>query len=109
MARATSHSLRRRLLGSVMAAIVLAAVFQAASAYRGALRQADAIFDYHLQQMAFVLRGGPPLAVPLLEADGHQGVDTTIQIWGPDGTQLFQSRRLCLAGARRAGFLRPDA
>ncbi len=104
MARATSHSLRRRLLGSVMAAILLAAVFQAASAYRGALRQADAIFDYHLQQMAFVLRGGPPLAVPLLEADGHQGVDTTIQIWGPDGTRLFQSRRYALPARAVLGF-----
>ena len=104
MASATSHSLRRRLLGSVMAAILLAAVFQAASAYRGALRQADAIFDYHLQQMAFVLRGGPPLAVPLLEADGHQGVDTTIQIWGPDGTRLFQSRRYALPARAVLGF-----
>ena len=99
-----THSLRRRLLGSVMVAIVLAAVFQAVSAYRGALRQADAIFDYHLQQMAFVLRGGPPLAVPLLEADGHRGVDTTIQIWGPDGTQLFQSRRFALPARAVLGF-----
>ncbi len=104
MARATSHSLRRRLLGSVMAAILLAAVFQAVSAYRGALRQADAMFDYHLQQMAFALRGGPPLAVPLLEADGHQGVDTTIQIWGPDGTRLFQSRRYALPARAVLGF-----
>ena len=104
MAATPSHSLRRRLLGSVMAAILLAAVFQAVSAYRGALRQADAIFDYHLQQMAFVLRGGPPLAVPLLEADGHQGVDTSIQIWGPDGTRLFQSRRFALPARAVLGF-----
>ena len=59
MAKPASHSLRRRLLGSVMTAIVLAALFQAVSAYRGALRQADAMFDYHLQQMAYALRGGP--------------------------------------------------
>jgi len=87
-----------------MAAILLAAVFQAVSAYRGALKQADAIFDYHLQQMALVLRGGPPLAVPLLEADAHQGLNTTIQIWGPDGTRLFQSRRFGLPACAVLGF-----
>ena len=54
------NSIRRRLLGSVMTAIVVAALFQAASAYRGALQQADEMFDYHLQQMAFALRNGAP-------------------------------------------------
>ena len=100
----SSHSLRRRLLASVMTGILLAGVFQAVSAYRGALRQADAMFDYHLQQMAFALRGGPPLAVPLLDGDGHRGVDTSIQIWGPDGAQLFQSRRYALPARAVLGF-----
>ena len=99
-----SHSLRRRLLGSVMTAIILAALFQAMSAYRGALKQADAMFDYHLQQMAYALRGGPPLAVPLLEGVDNNGVDYVIQIWGPDGTQLFQSNRLALPARAVLGF-----
>ena len=104
MPQTPSHSLRRRLLASVMTGILLAGVFQAVSAYRGALRQADAMFDYHLQQMAFALRGGPPLAVPMLDGDGHRGVDTTIQIWGPDGAQLFQSRRFALPARAVLGF-----
>ena len=104
MPAAPSHSLRRRLLGSVMTAIVLAALFQAVSAYRGALAQADAMFDYHLQQMAYVLRGGPPLAVPLLEGVDNNGVDYVIQIWGPDGSQLFQSNRLALPAHAVLGF-----
>ena len=99
-----SHSLRRRLMVSVMTAILLAALFQAASAYRGALRQADAMFDYHLQQMAFALRGGPALAAPLLEADGRDSVDTMIQIWGSDGVQLFQSRHIALPARAVLGF-----
>ena len=99
-----SHSLRQRLMVSVMTAILLAALFQAASAYRGALRQADAMFDYHLQQMAYALRGGPALAVPLLEADGRDGVDTMIQIWGADGVQLFQSRQVALPPHAVLGF-----
>ena len=101
---ASSHSLRRRLLVSVMTAIVLAALFQAVSAYRGALSQADAMFDYHLQQMAYALRGGPPLAVPLLEGVDNDGVDYVIQIWGPDGSQLFQSNRLALPARAVLGF-----
>ena len=104
MQTTASHSLRRRLLVSAMAAILLAAVFQAVSAYRGALRQADEMFDYHLQQMAFILRGGPPLAVPLLDGDAHSGVDTMIQIWGADGTPLFQSRRIALPARAVLGF-----
>ena len=99
-----SHSLRRRLLGSVMTAIVLAALFQAVSAYRGALKQADSMFDYHLQQMAYALRGGPPLAVPLLEGEDNNGVDYVIQIWGSDGSQLFQSSRLALPSRAVLGF-----
>jgi len=42
------HSLRRRLLWLVLAAIAFVSVLQASSAYRTALQQADAMFDYHL-------------------------------------------------------------
>jgi two-component system OmpR family sensor kinase len=35
------HSLRRRLLGFMMTAIVLAAAVQAVTAWRSAIRQAD--------------------------------------------------------------------
>ena len=104
MQSAASHSLRQRLLGSVMTAIVLAALFQAASAYRGALKQADTMFDYHLQQMAYALRGGPPLAVPWLDAADDNDVDYVIQIWGADGAQLFQSTRQALPPRAVLGF-----
>ena len=43
MARAASHSLRRRLLASVIGAILLGALLQGVSAYRGALAQADTL------------------------------------------------------------------
>ena len=99
-----SHSMRRRLLGSVMTAILLAGLFQAVSAYRGALRQADTMFDYHLQQMAFALRGRPALAVPMLEWDLNNDVDYVIQIWGADGAQLFRSNRLALPSRAVLGF-----
>ncbi len=101
---AKAHSLRKRLLGSVMTAILLAALFQAVSAYRGALQQADEMFDYHLQQMAYSLRGGPALAAPLLEGDENADVDYIIQIWGPDGVQLFRSSRGAMPPRAVLGF-----
>ena len=48
MKGSTSHSLRGRLLWFVLVAILLAAVAQAITAYRGAVQQADALFDEHL-------------------------------------------------------------
>ena len=110
---ASSHSLRRRLLLSVMTAIVLAALFQAVSAYRGALTQADEMFDYHLQQMALSMRArlpertvppGQQLAPPPQERDDDGEIDYLIQIWGADGIQLFRSSHSALPPRAVLGF-----
>ena len=53
-------SLRARLLWFLLAAIVLAGAVQALVTYRTVLREADEIFDYHMQQMAMSLRSGLP-------------------------------------------------
>ena len=55
-------SLRRRLLWLVLAAIGIVTALQAASAYRSALREADRMFDYHLQEVARSVHGGVPFA-----------------------------------------------
>ena len=73
MTSTPTHSLRKRLLWFVLVAILLAAVLQAASAYRGALQQADAMFDDHLQQVARSLRSRHSL-VPVLIATARDGV-----------------------------------
>lgn len=99
-----SHSLRGRLLWFVLVAILLAAVLQAVTAYRGALQQADALFDDHLQQMARSMRSGIPLGSPLAESDDADGFDLYVQIWGPDGTQLFRSTRSALPPRAVLGF-----
>ncbi|MFZ2388059.1 MAG: ATP-binding protein [Polaromonas sp.] len=101
---APSHSLRRRLLWFVLVAILLAAVLQAVTAYRGALQQADAMFDDHLQQMARSLRGGVPLGIPQAEDDDGTGFDLYVQIWGQDGTQIFRSTRSALPPRAVLGF-----
>ncbi|WP_431097859.1 ATP-binding protein [Polaromonas aquatica] len=104
MKKPASHSLRRRLLWFVLAAIFLAALLQAATAYRGALQQADAMFDDHLQQMARSLRSGIPLNVPMEEADEDDRFEVYVQIWGQDGTQIFRSTRSALPPRAVLGF-----
>ncbi|CAM3564245.1 ATP-binding protein [Polaromonas hydrogenivorans] len=99
-----THSLRKRLLWFVLVAILLAAVLQAVTAYRGALRQADAMFDEHLQQMARSLRGGIPLGLPQAGAEDDPGYDLYVQIWGQDGTQIFRSTRSALPPRAVLGF-----
>ncbi|MDR7375344.1 two-component system OmpR family sensor kinase [Rhodoferax ferrireducens] len=97
-----THSLRRRLLGSVMTAILVAALFQAASAYRGALQQADEMFDYHLQQMAYALRNGAPSQLEPTESE--LDADYEVQIWSANGVQLFQSHHNRLPPQAVLGF-----
>ncbi|MES2361727.1 MAG: ATP-binding protein [Pseudomonadota bacterium] len=100
----TSHSLRGRLLWFVLVAILLAAVLQAVTAYRGALQQADAMFDDHLQQVARSMRSGAPLGLPLKDSDDEAGFDLYVQIWGQDGTQLFRSTHSALPPRAVLGF-----
>ncbi|WP_208280057.1 ATP-binding protein [Massilia oculi] len=92
-----THSLRGRLLWFLLAAITLAAVAQATIAYRTALHDADQIFNYHMQQMALSLRSGTPLsndeARARMEAESSASGndDMVVQMWSPDGVQMFHS------------------
>jgi two-component system OmpR family sensor kinase len=103
--QAKGFSLRRRLLGFVLASILLATTVLGVTAYRSALRDADAMFDLHLQQMAHSLRGGLPLGLGFDPSeDGREGYDLFVQIWGPDGQQVFRSARSALPPQAVLGF-----
>ena len=91
-----AHSLRTRLLLLLFSAVALFALAQGISAYSSALRQADDLFDLHLQQMAQAMRGrhAPTLSTaPSLgvDVDGDAQPDVLVQIWGADGATVFQS------------------
>jgi two-component system, OmpR family, sensor kinase len=90
-----THSLRGRLLWFLLAAITIAAVAQAFIAYRTALQDADQIFDYHMQQMALSLRSRIPLTSSEETANVETPVagndDLVVQVWSPDGVQVFKS------------------
>ena len=99
-----THSLRGRLLWFVLVAIFMFAVLQAITAYRGALQQADAMFDDHLQQVARSMRAGAPLGSLLAESADEADFDLYVQIWGQDGTQIFRSNRSALPPRAVLGF-----
>ena len=89
-----THSLRGRLLWFLLAAITLAALAQASIAYRTALDDADQIFDYHMQQMALSLRSSTPLSNTETQErleSGPGNDDLVVQMWSPDGVQVFHS------------------
>ena len=88
------RSLRMQLLVFLLAAIVLAGAVQGALAYRGALAEADALFDYHMQQTALALRAGLPVdaqgigTAPAPEDENHEFI---VQVWTNEGLRIFES------------------
>ena len=102
MVQPVPPSLRRRLLWVVLAAIALVSLLQAGTAYRTALAQADALFDEHLQEMARSLHGGMPPGLAL--SPGDPAYDFMVQIWGPDGAQIFRSPHSQLPAQAVLGF-----
>jgi two-component system, OmpR family, sensor kinase len=86
-------SLRARLLGSLLAAVVLVGVIGGWIVYRNALAEADAFFDYHLRQTALILRDEPVeylLAPRLPSTDATY--DFVVQVWSLDGVRVYLSR-----------------
>ena len=88
------RSLRMRLLMFLLAAIVLAGAVQGALAYRSALDEADALFDYHMQQTALALRSGLPVDAQGLgrgldpQDENHEFI---VQVWTNEGLRIFES------------------
>jgi two-component system OmpR family sensor kinase len=88
------RSLRVRLLLILGVAIALAAALQFAASFQAALRQANKLFDYHMEQMALALQDSDFSQVDWSALSGQQleGFDFVIQVWGKDGVQVYQSR-----------------
>ena len=50
------------------------------------------------------MRSGAPLGMPLESGRDEEGFDLYVEIWGPDGTQLFRSNRSSLPSRAVLGF-----
>lgn len=97
-ARGRHPSLRRQLLWLMFAAIAIGSAVQAVTAYRTALRTADALFDHYLQQIARSVSGGLPFGG---EAETYE---FSVQAWTPDGVLVFRSRGVQLPSQPVIGF-----
>jgi signal transduction histidine kinase len=87
----STPSIRRRLLTWLTVAIVAVAAAQGAWQYVHALRQSDALFDYHLRQLALALRDqvlASPQRSPVLT---RTEPDVVIQIWDAEGEHDYAS------------------
>ncbi|MEW6561422.1 MAG: ATP-binding protein [Pseudomonadota bacterium] len=86
-------SLRARLLLLLSVAVTVAALVQAVAVFRNAMNEADAVFDYHLQQLALSLASGD-MGLPGFGPDVSPGnnVDYVVQVWAPDGKRIYVSR-----------------
>jgi two-component system OmpR family sensor kinase len=82
----------------VLAAIGVVTALQAGVTYRSALREADRMFDYHLEEVARSVHGGMPFA------PGDDDSEYSVQVWGPDGTTIYRSNRLEMPSQAVLGF-----
>ena len=85
-------SIRVRLLASVIALLVIAAIAMGTVTYRNVLAETEALFDYQLQQMALSLRDQGEIASAEADSLADAKLDFVIQIWTVDGRSIYASR-----------------
>ena len=87
-----TQSLRAKLLWYLLVAISLVAAAQAIIAYRTALAEADAMFDYQMQQMAMSLRTGFAIGAKSggdIKIEEAENFDFAVQVWTTEGLRVF--------------------
>ena len=88
-------SIRRRLLGWLMAAVLGAGLLAAAVGYAVALHEMDELFDYHIRQLALSLAAQSlrhdSALVALPDNTEHREYDFAVQIWDEDGDSVYLS------------------
>ena len=79
------NSIRTRLLLAVLAALVLLVALVGTISYRSVLREAAALFDYHLRQTALSLRDQGEISDDAAAVLSDEQLDMVVQIWRIDG------------------------
>lgn len=96
-------SIRRVLLLWLLAIVLIGVAAAGVVIYRQAQAEANALFDYQLQQTAAALPSEPFSSVLGGHAGDNEGV--VIQIWSRDGAQLYYSHpHATLAPRAKLGF-----
>lgn len=85
------RSLRARLLVFLLGLAAVAAGAVGVVTYGTVLRETDALFDYHLRQMALSLRDQGTIAADERAALGEEPFDYVVQIWSDNGDIVYAS------------------
>ncbi len=85
-------SIRVRLLLTLLAMLGFVAVVIGIVTYRNVLGEAEALFDYQLQQMALSLRDQGEISQAQANTLADQQLDFVVQIWTADGRSIYASR-----------------
>ena len=89
-----ASSLRARLTGALLLAVLAFAALQAAVTYRTARAETEALFDAQMQRIALSLSGSlgaGALSDDAPAADTPAAREMIIQIWRADGVMLYRS------------------
>ena len=99
-------SIRHRLLVWLLSTVLAAGLAAASVVFFKAREEANELFDYQLRQLALTLRDRTYQPSQLAEVlQGEEALDFVIQVWAPDGRQLYNSHpRLRVPGAVQIGF-----
>jgi len=81
-----------RLLLSLLAVLVVAALAMGGSVYWNVLRQTESLFDYQLRQMALSLRDQGEIAPEDARALADGQLDYVVQIWREDGHEVYATQ-----------------
>jgi two-component system OmpR family sensor kinase len=85
-------SIRRQLLVSLFVALTIAGLGAAVGVYLQARREANALFNYHLKQIALALRDHAATAIAVASSDADDAEqELVIQIWDDAGLHLYHS------------------
>ena len=101
----TLRSLRARLLAWLLGGIAVVWLIGGLVVYHNTLQQADTFFDYHLEQMAWLLRDQPveylwPLEIPSRVAE----YGFVVQVWTINGRRIWAPPHTVLPNATPLGF-----
>ena len=88
----SGSTLRVRLLLSLLAVLVIAALAMGGSVYWNVLRQTESLFDYQLRQMALSLRDQGEIAPEDARALADGQLDYVVQIWRVDGHEVYATQ-----------------
>ena len=97
-------SIRRKLLVALLAALVVTGLAASGATWFEVRRQADQLFDYHLEQMALSLADQPLAASAELLPQLGLGQDYVVQVWDAGGVLAYISKNGAPLPPASSGF-----